>query len=187
MYHTEDDREGSTEAKKSKARRDPSLAHLSRRWWSQRGGWWRGLEWRGRAGLRVLGPLHQDLGARDGWTSRPSSSNKALFVFCRWENNGSSWSEGAERDPSPSLRPLKPEMTSRLPFTAHWLGDLCLLEPRIITTFLFPSHDATKGLDVRSCRTPLYELTGHTDKILCTHWRGKTVVFQRGRQQTQNL
>jgi len=24
--------------------------------------------------------------------------------------------------------------------------------------------------DTRSCRTPLYELTGHTDKVLACHW-----------------
>ena len=30
--------------------------------------------------------------------------------------------------------------------------------------------------DTRSCRTPLYDLQGHTDKILASHWRPGHIV-----------
>ena len=49
------------------------------------------------------------------------------------------------------------------------------------THFVSGSHDALlKMWDVRSTRTPLFDLSGHSDRILCCDWSNKDTVVSGG-------
>ena len=104
-------------------------------------------------------------------------ANKALFsVAIGGERGEQILVSGAER----SVRMYDPKAGTdvKLAFTAHagWVTSISWA-PNSPNHFVSSSHDTTVRVwDVRSATTPLYEMTGHTDKVLACHWLGGHVV-----------
>ena len=47
--------------------------------------------------------------------------------------------------------------------------------------FVSGSHDAMlKMWDVRACKTPLFDLKGHTDQVLCCNWADPQIIVSGG-------
>jgi len=104
-------------------------------------------------------------------------SNKALFsVAVGGDRNEQILVSGAER----SIRLYDPKAGNdvKAAFIAHtgWVTAVSWA-PDSPNRFVSASHDATLRVwDVRSSSTPLYEITGHNDKVLACHWQGNHVV-----------
>jgi len=106
-------------------------------------------------------------------------ANKALFAVAVGspELQGSLiLAAGAER----SIRMYDPRAgtDAKAAYTAHtgWVTAVSWADTSA-HHFVSASHDTTLRVwDIRSCATPLYEMTGHTDKILACHWTGEMVV-----------
>jgi len=102
-------------------------------------------------------------------------ANKALFaVSVGGENGDLLLTAGAER----SIRLYDPKAGNdvKAAYTAHtgWVTSVCWSSPN---HFVSASHDTTVRVwDIRSNTTPLYELTGHTDKVLSCHVAGGHLV-----------
>ena len=47
--------------------------------------------------------------------------------------------------------------------------------------FVSGSHDTLlKMWDARSCKTPLYDLKGHTEQVLCCSWTDEKIIVSGG-------
>eukprot|EP00088_Acartia_fossae_P009879 TRINITY_DN14856_c0_g1_i1.p1 TRINITY_DN14856_c0_g1~~TRINITY_DN14856_c0_g1_i1.p1 ORF type:complete len:424 (+),score=78.62 TRINITY_DN14856_c0_g1_i1:35-1306(+) len=98
--------------------------------------------------------------------------NKAMFAVSvgGGERDDLLLTAGAER----SIRLYDPKAGNdvKSAFTAHtgWVTAVCWSGPQ---HFVSASHDMTVRVwDTRSCTTPLYVLTGHSDKVLACHVGG---------------
>eukprot|EP00088_Acartia_fossae_P061745 TRINITY_DN7427_c0_g1_i1.p1 TRINITY_DN7427_c0_g1~~TRINITY_DN7427_c0_g1_i1.p1 ORF type:complete len:440 (-),score=81.86 TRINITY_DN7427_c0_g1_i1:83-1402(-) len=104
-------------------------------------------------------------------------ANKALFsVAVGGESGQQLLVGGAER----SIRMYDPKAGNdvKAAFTAHtgWVTAVSWA-PASPQHFVSASHDSSLRVwDVRSNTTPLYEMTGHSDKILACHWLNQFIV-----------
>jgi len=98
--------------------------------------------------------------------------NKAFFSISYSPLSGSLLASGADRnvriyDPRSSEGAVVKAM-----FTSHvgWVTSVCWSGDNI-NQFVSASHDSlVKMWDTRSYKTPLYDLKGHTDKVMCCDW-----------------
>jgi ribosome biogenesis protein YTM1 len=104
-------------------------------------------------------------------------ANKALFsVAVGGERGEQILVSGAER----SIRLYDPKAGNdvKAAFIAHtgWVTAVSWA-PDSPNRFVSASHDTSLRVwDVRSSATPLYEMTGHSDKVLACHWQGQHIV-----------
>lgn len=176
---TEDDREEGTEAKKAKGSAGRPVTRTPLKTLGGHKEAVGGVAWLGVEELVSVSWDHtiKIWELELGGLKTELVANKALFsVSVGGENSNLLLVSGAER----SIRLYDPKAGNdvKAAFTAHmgWVTSVCW-SPNSTQHFVSSSHDSTTRIwDIRSCRTPLYELTGHTDKILCTHWRGASVV-----------
>jgi len=104
--------------------------------------------------------------------------NKAFFSLSYSEENRSLLATGADR----SVRLYDPRATEgnlvKSVFTSHtgWCSAVQWATSRP-NLFVSSSHDhLVKMWDQRSHKTPLFELTGHSDKVLCCDWSNSEVI-----------
>jgi len=115
--------------------------------------------------------------------------NKAFFSISYSEHNRTLLATGADR----SVRLYDPRSTEggvvKAAYTSHtgWVSsvDWARDQPNL---FVSSSHDQlVKAWDQRSHKTPLYELTGHTDKVLCCDWSAGEVIATGGADNDMKL
>jgi len=104
-------------------------------------------------------------------------ANKALFDVAVGGNRGEQLLvSGAER----AIRLYDPKSGTdvKAAFISHtgWVTAVSWA-PDSTNRFVSASHDASLRVwDIRSSTTPLYEMTGHNDKVLACHWLGQHIV-----------
>jgi len=104
--------------------------------------------------------------------------NKAFFGVSHSQSSRALLACGADR----SIRLYDPRSQEgslvKAVFTSHtgWVSAVAWA-PHSEHMFVSASHDQLVKLwDARSNRTPLYELTGHTDKIFCCDWSNSEYI-----------
>lgn len=108
--------------------------------------------------------------------------NKAFFSISYSPVNRSLLATGADR----SVRLYDPRSSEgslvKAVFTSHvgWVSQVHWAKERP-NQFISCSHDQlVKVWDQRSHKTPLYELTGHSDKVLCCDWSNQQYIASGG-------
>lgn len=108
--------------------------------------------------------------------------NKAFFSISYSPVNRTLLATGADR----SVRLYDPRATEgsvvRAMFTSHvgWVSAVHWAEKQP-NLFVSSSHDQmVKMWDQRSFKTPLFELTGHSDKVLCCDWSSQEHIASGG-------
>ena len=108
--------------------------------------------------------------------------NKAFFSISYSPVNRTLLATGADR----SVRLYDPRATEgsvvRSMFTSHvgWVSAVHWAEKQP-NLFVSSSHDQlVKMWDQRSFKTPLFELTGHSDKVLCCDWSSQEHIASGG-------
>lgn len=117
-----------------------------------------------------------------GGLSTELVGNKAFFSISFSLQNNTILASGADR----SVRLYDPRSTEgsvvKAMFTSHtgWVTRVSWAE-KAPNQFISSSHDQlVKVWDQRSHKTPLYELTGHSDKVLCCDWSNQDYIVSGG-------
>merc|ERR1712106_160743 len=117
-----------------------------------------------------------------GGLSSEIVGNKAFFSISYSPLNRSILASGADR----SVRIYDPRSQEggvvKAMFTSHtgWVTKVCWAQKNQ-NQFISASHDQlVKVWDQRSHKTPLYELTGHSDKVLCCDWSNQDYIVSGG-------
>jgi len=108
--------------------------------------------------------------------------NKAFFSISYSPRNKTLLASSADR----SVRLYDPRSQEgsvvKAMFTSHvgWVSSVCW-SPDSENLFISASHDQlVKMWDNRSYKTPLYELTGHSEKVLCCDWSNQEYIASGG-------
>jgi len=108
--------------------------------------------------------------------------NKAFFSISYSNLNKTMLASSADR----SVRLYDPRSQEgslvKAVFTSHvgWVSSVSWA-PQSENLFISASHDhLVKMWDQRSYKTPLYELTGHSEKVLCCNWSNQDFIASGG-------
>jgi len=176
---SEDDHEGSTEAKKPRGGAGRPVTRTPLQTLGGHKEAVGGVGWRGSDEIVSVSWDHtvKLWEVELGGLKTELVGNKAMFsVSVGGERGEQLLVAGAER----SIRLYDPKAGNdvKAAFTAHtgWVTSVCWC-PANPQHFASASHDmSVRVWDTRSSTTPLYELTGHSDKVLALHWSAGHLV-----------
>jgi len=183
--------EGGTEAKRSKSGGQRAVTRTPL---STLGGHKEavsGVQWLGEAELASASWDHtiKVWDTEMGGLKSEMVGNKAFFSLSYSTENRTLLATGADR----SIRLYDPRSSEgsvvKAMFTSHvgWVSSVnwASEQPNL---FVSSSHDQlVKMWDQRSYKTPLFELTGHTDKVLCCDWSSKDIIVSGGADNDMKL
>jgi ribosome biogenesis protein YTM1 len=176
--------EGGSEAKRSKSGGDRSVTRTPL---STLGGHKEavaGVQWLGEGELASASWDHtiKIWDTEMGGLKSEMVGNKAFFSLSYSTENRTLLATGADR----SVRLYDPRSTEgslvKAMYTSHvgWVSAVHWAEKQS-NLFVSSAHDhLVKMWDQRSYKTPLYELTGHSDKVLSCDWSSQDVIASGG-------